>query len=106
MNMQILIRDLPNEVVEKLDKIANEKHYVSRNQLVVDVLSRYAAVVDELYVETMNVVVRTMVREQLSKLTETSDSCLRSIEIAARRLSKAAQKIDMYITDDFMYDGE
>ncbi len=104
--MKLTIRDMQDEILEKLDKLVIEKHYNSRNQLVVDILSRYAAVNDELYVQALNVVVRTMVREQLDKLSETSDSCLRSIEIAAKRLSKAAQKLDMYITDDFMYDGE
>jgi hypothetical protein len=104
--LKLTIRDMQDEILEKLDKLVIEKHYNSRNQLVVDILSRYAAVNDELYVQALNVVVRTMVREQLDKLSETSDSCLRSIEIAAKRLSKAAQKLDMYITDDFMYDGE
>lgn len=104
--MQILIRDVPENVAKQLDIIVSEENYSSRNQLIVEILERYANIKEQAYVDALTPVVRTMIESEIHKLGEASDRVLRSTELVLLKLLKSAQKIDTYMTDDFLYEEE
>lgn len=102
--MQILIRDVPEEIAHQLDIIAKDNHYSSRNQLIIDILRNYTAIKEQLFVQALSPVMRSMLSSYIEELTETSEKTLDMIALAAQKLASAAAKIDMYITDDFIYE--
>ncbi len=104
--MKILIRDVPDEVVKQLDTIAKSDHYTSRNQLIVDILRNYTAIKEQLFVQALSPVMRSMLRTYIEELTETSEKSMDIIALAASKLASAAAKIDMYITDDLIYEDD
>lgn len=102
--MQILIRDIPEEVAQQLEIIAKNNHYSSRNQLIIDILRNYTAIKEQVFVQALSPVMRSMLSSYIEELTKTSEKSLDMIALAAQRLASAAAKIDMYITDDFIYE--
>lgn len=104
--MKILIRDVPDEVCERLDKIAAEGNYSSRNQLVVEVLQRYSTVKEQVFVDALTPVVRTIITNEMKNISEQSRLVMISTEHLLKKLLVAAQKIDTYMTEDFINDDE
>jgi len=99
--MQILIRDMPDEVVSKLDAMAKKKGYASRQQLILEILTRYSEVGEESFVDVLPIVTRTLIRGEIHSLTDKSDEVMLAMENLLYKLLIATQKIDTYITGDY-----
>lgn len=97
---QILIRDVPKNVIEKLDKIAKDEGYSSRNQLLLDVIERYATVKNELYYQTVPPLIHSICKSELSSFSDLSQATVHTMALAAQRLLKVAQRLDEYLIDD------
>lgn len=95
------IRDVPEELIKKLDSIYIEEGYSSRSQLIVDVLTKYAALKDRIYAEAISSVTRAIIRDEIENLDSISKASLRLIEQASLKFLEASQKIDTYFFDDF-----
>lgn len=104
--MNFIVRDIDKSIVHELDKIVKYQNYDSRNQLVIDILKRYVAVKDKVYLEAMTAVSRTLIREEIKQLDNVSTRSLQIIEAAALRFLQASQKIDTYLSDDFLIKSE
>lgn len=97
---QILVRDVPKKVVEKLDEIAKSEGYMSRNQMLVDLLERYSMVKNEIYYETLAPITKTAFRTEIENFNELSTATVHTIALAAEKLLKVAQRLDEYLVDD------
>lgn len=96
------IREVPNDVLSQLDEIAKEKS-LSRNQLIVDILTNYVAVQDRYFAQLLPVVTQTLLKAELSALTETSSTCIRSIALSLSKLITSVSLLDelLYDADDY-----
>ena len=97
---QILIRDVPKDVVESLDKIVKEDKYQSRNQLLIEIIERYISVKNEYFYGLLPSIVRSICLDELSQFTDISKSTVHTISLAAQRLLTISQRLDEYLIDD------
>ena len=103
--MQLLVRDVPEEVAQKLDDIAKDNGYSSRNQLIVEILQRYSILKDKTYVDALTPVLKTMMEDEIRKLSEMSRQSIQTVEAVSLKLLKTSQKLDLYFGEDF-WSGE
>lgn len=94
------IRDVPLEISNALDRIAIEKNYQSRNQLIVDILTQYVTTQDEAFVQSLPPIVRSMCKNELNFLQEQSLTCVNTMSLAVARLLRATQHIEQLLIDD------
>lgn len=104
--MNFLVRDIDEDTAIKLDKIARTENYDSRNQLVIEILRKFCCVKDKLYADSMTAVTRSIIREEIRQLDNISTRSLQVIEAAALRFLQASQKIDTYLSDDFLIENK
>ncbi len=81
------IRSVPKPVVNRLDLLTKEKGYSSRNALVVDILTKYAVLGDDMYFEhlpeTTAILTRSLLTqdsERLEKMLEYSLATIKKID--------------------------
>ena len=103
--MQLLVRDVPEEVAQKLDDIAKDNGYSSRNQLIVEILQRYSILKDKTYVDALTPVLKTMMTDEIRNLSELSRQSIQTVEAVSLKLLKTSQKLDLYFGEDF-WSGE
>lgn len=98
---QLLIRDVPKNVVEKLDEIAKNESYLSRNQLLVEILERYATVRNDLYYQSIPPIIHSICKAEIDNFNEVSKATVQTVALAAARLLSVAQRLDeCLITDE------
>ena len=102
--MQLLVRDVPEEVAQKLDDIAKDNGYSSRNQLIVEILQRYSILKDKTYVDALTPVLKTMMTDEIRNLSELSRQSIHTVEAVSLKLLKTSQKLDLYFGEDFWND--
>ena len=102
--MQLLVRDVPEEVAQKLDDIAKDNGYSSRNQLIVEILQRYSILKDKTYVDALTPVLKTMMTDEIRNLSELSRQSIQTVEAVSLKLLKTSQKLDLYFGEDFWND--
>lgn len=105
-SIRLHIRDVSEELVASLDKICKAEGYSSRSKLIVEILERYVVVSDKVYSEAMTAVTRSIIREEIKQLDNISTRSLQIIEAAALRFLQASQKIDTYLSDDFLIENK
>ena len=81
------IRNVPLKVANRIGTLAKEKGYSSRNALVVDILTKYAVLGDDMYFEhlpeTTAILTRSLLTqdsERLEKMLEYSLATIKKID--------------------------
>ena len=97
---QVLIRDVPKKVIEKLDEIAKNEGYSSRNQMLVELLERYTTVKDDIYYQTIPSIIHSICKDEIGNLNELSEATIHTMALASQKLLKVAQRLDEYLVDD------
>ena len=100
--MNIVIRDIPKEVINILDEFVLEQGYNSRNQLVVEILTRFSAIQNNLFAELLPQITRSILTEQIEKLATTNNVLLNTINSAIVKLVQQSQYIEHFIDDDLI----
>lgn len=97
---QILIRDIPQNVIEKLDEIVKKESYSSRNQLLIEILERYTTIRNELYYQSIPPIIHSICKAEIDDFNAVSSATVHTVALAAARLLKVAQRLDEYLVDD------
>lgn len=101
---RITVRDVPQSVIDKLDKITEEKGYSSRNMLVVEILSKYAECQDALFYQSLPPIVKEICKEVLldhkKDVSGSVEIAANNISLAALQLLNIAQWFERYIMID------
>ena len=100
--LNIVIRDIPKEVINILDEFVLEQGYNSRNQLVVEILTRFSAIQNNLFAELLPQITRSILTEQIEKLATTNNVLLNTINSAIVKLVQQSQYIEHFIDDDLI----
>ena len=102
---RITVRDIPEELIEQLDNVWVKEGYSSRSHLIVDVLKKYVTLKDKTYVDALTPVLKTMMEDEIRKLSEMSRQSIQTVEAVSLKLLKTSQKLDLYFGEDF-WSGE
>lgn len=77
---EIKVRSVPDDLVDRLDKLAEEEHYASRSQLIVDILTLYVTSKSQFFQQAISPVVNNLcieaIKEQYSQAEKTADLLL------------------------------
>lgn len=99
---QILVRDIPDSVMEKLDEIVKAQGYASRNALVNDILAEYVAVGDKMFLDALPPIIRTICSTEIKILNEQSQLATDVVTQAAKRLIYTLEKLEVVLTDKYI----
>lgn len=91
--MNIIIRGISEETVQKMDEAAKKKG-LSRNQIAVKILDDFAAANDKFISNCLPAIVRSLVKEELERLTIGADSVENNVYTAAMKLISVAEKLE------------
>lgn len=91
---------LSDRLLNQLDKIAQSKG-VSRSQLVNDVLLKYVETQDHFVSDILPDVVRSMVKQEISSLTDTSTDVIKDIYISVIKLRKVTETLETFLLPEY-----
>lgn len=91
--MDIMIRNIPEEYIKILDKIAVEEG-LSRNALILKILDNYTACRDKFIINSLPLIVRSLVTDELERMTLSAKSVENNVYISSLRLLEIAEKIE------------
>lgn len=92
----IYIRSVPDELLEKIDGLAKKKN-VSRNQLVLDILTTYVDMQDEKLHKLLPPIVQSEIKEELKRYENSIKDALNILLAAALKLSKSNDKLNSFL---------
>ena len=102
--VRFTIRDVPQEVVDKLDSIVKDEGYASRNQLVIEILTNYTNCKSGLFYQILPPIIKEICSQSVSDygkdLTAVSEISAKNISLAAVQLLKITQWFEEYIIAD------
>lgn len=96
--MDIIIRNVPDEIIKILDKVSKEES-LSRNALIIKIIGNYAKSKDDFVVNFLPTIVRALVKDELEKLTEASETTINNVYFASEKMIKATEKIENLLTE-------
>ncbi len=99
---KILVRDIPDSVIYKLDEIVKAQGYASRNALINDVLAEYVAVGDQIFLRALPPVIRTLCNTEIKIMNEQSQLSVDVVTQAAKRLIYTLEKLEVVLTDKYI----
>lgn len=99
---QILVRDIPDEIMEKLDELVKAQGYASRNALINNILAEYVAVGDKMFLNALPPVIRTICSTELKIMNEQSQLATDIVIQAAKRLTYTLEKLELVLTEDYI----
>ncbi|MCD7741522.1 MAG: hypothetical protein LUI06_04900 [Ruminococcus sp.] len=97
--MEVKIRGIDEKIIKEIDKIA-DRDKLSRNALIVKILSDYVACKDEFLSNSLPKITKSLVENELKRLTLTADCVTENVYIATLKMMKSAEKIEIFFTSD------
>ena len=102
--IRFTLRDVPQTVVDKLDNIAEKRENVSRNQLIVEILTKYAEQQDAIYYQSLPPIVKDICAQTITDykkdISAATEIATKNISLAALQLLNVTQWFEEYIMLD------
>ena len=96
--MDIIIRNIPENMIDKLDNIAKAED-LSRNALLTKLMSDFVKSNDDFVVNILPPIVRALVNQELDRLSEGANSTINNVYIAAQKMINTTEKIENLLTE-------
>lgn len=96
--MDIIIRNIPENMIDKIDNIAKAED-LSRNALLSKLISDFVKSNDDFVVNILPPIVRALVNQELDRLSEGANSTINNVYIAAQKMIKTTEKIENLLTE-------
>lgn len=96
--MDIIIRNIPENMIDKIDNIAKAED-LSRNALLSKLISDFVKSNDDFVVNILPPIVRALVNQELDRLSEGANSTINNVYIAAQKMMKTTEKIENLLTE-------
>lgn len=96
--MDIIIRNIPENMIDKLDNIAKAED-LSRNALLSKLISDFVKSNDDFVVNILPPIVRALVNQELDRLSEGANSTINNVYIAAQKMINTTEKIENLLTE-------
>ncbi len=96
--MDIIIRNIPENMIDKLDSIAKAED-LSRNALLTKLISDFVKSNDDFVVNILPPIVRALVNQELDRLSEGANSTINNVYIAAQKMINTTEKIENLLTE-------
>ena len=96
--MDIIIRNIPENMIDKLDNIAKAED-LSRNALLSKLISDFVKSNDDFVVNILPPIVRALVNQELDRLSEGATSTINNVYIAAQKMINTTEKIENLLTE-------
>ena len=96
--MDIIIRNIPENMIDKLDNIAKAED-LSRNALLTKLISDFVKSNDYFVVNILPPIVRALVNQELDRLSEGANSTINNVYIAAQKMINTTEKIENLLTE-------
>lgn len=96
--MDIIIRNIPENMIDKLDSIAKAED-LSQNALLTKLISDFVKSNDDFVVNILPPIVRALVNQELDRLSEVANSTINNVHIAAQKMINTTEKIENLLTE-------
>lgn len=96
--MDIIIRNIPENMIDKIDNIAKAED-LSRNALLTKLISDFVKSNDDFVVNILPPIVRALVNQELDRLSEGANSTINNVYIAAQKMINTTEKIENLLTE-------
>ena len=96
--MDIIIRNIPENMIDKIDNIAKAED-LSRNALLSKLISDFVKSNDDFVVNILPPIVRALVDQELDRLSEGANSTINNVYIAAQKMINTTEKIENLLTE-------
>ena len=96
--MDIIIRNIPENMIDKIDNIAKAED-LSRNALLSKLISDFVKSKDDFVVNILPPIVRALVNQELDRLSEGATSTINNVYIAAQKMINTTEKIENLLTE-------
>ena len=96
--MDIIIRNIPENMIDKLDNIAKAED-LSRNALLTKLISDFVKSNDDFVVNILPPIVRALVNQELDRISEGANSTINNVYIAAQKMINTTEKIENLLTE-------
>mgnify|MGYP002518424648 FL=1 len=96
--MDIIIRNIPENMIDKIDNIAKAED-LSRNALLTKIISDFVKSNDAFVVNILPPIVRSLVNQELDRLSEGANSTINNVYIAAQKMINTTEKIENLLTE-------
>lgn len=96
--MDIIIRNIPENMIDKIDNIAKAED-LSRNALLSKLISDFVKSNDDFVVNILPPIVRALVNQELDRLSVGANSTINNVYIAAQKMINTTEKIENLLTE-------
>lgn len=96
--MDVIIRNIPENMIDKIDNIAKAED-LSRNALLTKIISDFVKSNDAFVVNILPPIVRSLVNQELDRLSEGANSTINNVYIAAQKMINTTEKIENLLTE-------
>lgn len=96
--MDIIIRNIPENMIDKIDNIAKAED-LSRNALLSKLISDFVKSNDDFVVNILPPIVRALVNQELDRLSEGANYTINNVYIAAQKMINTTEKIENLLTE-------
>ena len=96
--MDIIIRNIPENMIDKIDNIAKAED-LSRNALLSKLISDFVKSNDDFVVNILPPIVRALVNQELDRLSDGANSTINNVYIAAQKMINTTEKIENLLTE-------
>lgn len=96
--MDIIIRNIPENMIDKIDNIAKAED-LSRNALLSKLISDFVKSNDDFVINILPPIVRALVNQELDRLSEGANSTINNVYIAAQKMINTTEKIENLLTE-------
>ena len=96
--MDIIIRNIPENMIDKLDNIAKAED-LSRNALLTKLISDFVKSNDDFVINILPPIVRALVNQELDRLSEGANSTINNVYIAEQKMINTTEKIENLLTE-------
>lgn len=96
--MDIIIRNIPENMIDKIDNIAKAED-LSRNALLSKLITDFVKSNDDFVVNILPPIVRALVNQELDRLSEGATSTINNVYIAAQKMINTTEKIENLLTE-------
>ena len=91
---------LSSDLMSKVDKIAAEKE-MSRNKLVNKIIEKYVEASDSFVSDILPDVVRSIVKDEIKKLDDTSTEVIKDMYVTIIKLSKITETLETFMLQEY-----
>lgn len=99
---RITLRGISSETLQKLDVIVKQEQYQSRSDLICEILDSYVADKDNFILNHLPSIVRSMVEQEIKRVSNNSDEVLNDIYRACLRLIRVTQKFENFLYPELL----